>query len=90
MHSPRFNGNVLTEEGFASIAKTYCLAMACVKNVWAIVSNGYLKFAFLPKRGEPQDNAVATIAWKADFVEAFVGNVKQKKPSLSENGKKLD
>ena len=49
-----------------------------------------MRIAIVPKRGEPQDNAVATIALEADFVEAFVGNVKQKKPSLSENGKKLD
>ena len=49
-----------------------------------------MRIAIVPKRGELQDNAFATIALKPDFVEAFVGNVAKKKTSLSENGKKLD
>ena len=75
-------------EGFASIAKPYCLVMACVKNVWAIVSNGYLKNAFLPKHGEPRRIAIVTIAWTADCVEESVVSIRKKTISRKENGKK--
>ena len=58
--------------------------------VGGYIYRNYLRIPIVPKLGEPQDNAVATIALKADFVEAVVGNVKQKKPSLSLNGQMLD
>ena len=69
-----------------------CYISIYIYNVYIIIYlySGYLRIAIVPKRGEPPNIAIASIALKPDYVVAFVGCIKKKKTSHRVNGKKLE